>query len=49
MITQTRGALMTERFSGLMTLFVKRAMPDFGPIFTRYADDLRREAERGAQ
>lgn len=35
-----------ERFSGLMIPFVKRMMPDFGPIFTRYADDLRREAER---
>lgn len=39
---------MAERFSGLMIPFVKRMMPDFGPIFTRYADDLRREAERTA-
>jgi len=39
---------MAERFSGLMIPLVKRMMPDFGPIFTRYADDLRREAERHA-
>jgi len=37
---------MAERFSGLMIPFVKRSMPDFGPVFGRYADDLRREAER---
>lgn len=37
---------MAERFSGLMIPFVKRSMPDFGPVFARYADDLRREAER---
>lgn len=43
----TTDFTMAERFSGLMIPFVKRAMPDFGPIFTRYADDLRREAERG--
>ena len=39
---------MTERFSGLALPLVKRALPDFGPIFSRYADDLRREAERQA-
>lgn len=44
----TTNFTMAERFSGLMILFVKRAMPDFGPIFTRYADDLKLEAERGA-
>lgn len=39
---------MAERFSGLMLPLVKRSFPDFGPVFARYADDLRREAERTA-
>jgi hypothetical protein len=39
---------MEERFSGLMLLFLKGSLPDFGPIFERYANDLKREAERGA-
>jgi len=38
--------VMEERFSGLMLPFVKGAMPDFGPVFERYANDLKREAER---
>jgi len=37
---------MGERFSGLMLPVAKRSMPDFGPVFRRYADDLRHEAER---
>ena len=37
---------MSETFSGLMLPLVSRSMPDFRPIFARYADDLRREAER---
>jgi hypothetical protein len=37
--------VMQERFSGLMLPFVKGAMPDFGPVFERYADDLKHEAE----
>jgi len=37
--------IMSERFAGLMLLFVKGAMPDFGPIFEAYANDLKREAE----
>jgi hypothetical protein len=37
---------MAERFSGLMLPLVKRSFPDFGPVFSRYASDLRREAER---
>ena len=37
---------MEERFSGLMLPLAKRSMPDFGPVFKQYADDLRREAER---
>jgi hypothetical protein len=39
---------MQEHFSGLMLPFVKRSLPDFGPIFERYASDLKREAERPA-
>ena len=38
--------LMEERFSGLMLPFVKGSMPDFGPVFERYANDLKHEAER---
>ena len=37
---------MEERFSGLMLPFVKGSMPDFGPVFERYAYDLKHEAER---
>jgi hypothetical protein len=37
---------MTERFSGLMLPLVKGSLPDFGPIFERYANDLKNEAER---
>jgi hypothetical protein len=37
---------MEERFSGLMLPFVKGSMPDFGPVFERYANDLKHEAER---
>ena len=37
---------MKERFSGLMLPLAKRSMPDFGPIFARYATDLKQEAER---
>ena len=37
---------MQECFSGLMLPLAKRSMPDFGPVFERYADDLKREAER---
>jgi len=36
---------MAERFSGLMVPFVKRYLPDFRPIFARYASDLKLEAE----
>jgi hypothetical protein len=37
---------MQERFSGLMLPIVGRALPDFGPVFERYATDLKQEAER---
>ena len=40
------GFAMEERFSGLMLPLVRRLLPDFGPIFERYAHDLKREAER---
>jgi hypothetical protein len=39
---------MQERFSGLMLPMIKGSLPDFGPIFERYANDLKREAERAA-
>ncbi|HXY31188.1 MAG TPA: SRPBCC domain-containing protein [Gemmatimonadaceae bacterium] len=38
--------VMCERFSGLLIPFLRRSLPDFGPIFARYAMDLKREAER---
>jgi hypothetical protein len=37
--------MMEERFSGLLLPLVKRSMPDFGPVFERYASDLKHEAE----
>ena len=40
--------VMEERFSGLMLQLVKGSLPDFGPIFERYANDLKHEAERNA-
>ncbi|HEY7698173.1 MAG TPA: SRPBCC domain-containing protein [Vicinamibacteria bacterium] len=48
---QPRGAgstnfAMEETFSGLIYPLVKRSLPDFGPVFERYASDLKREAER---
>ena len=38
--------IMEERFSGLMLPMIKGSLPDFGPIFERYANDLKSEAER---
>ncbi len=37
---------MKEHFSGLILPLVNGSLPDFGPVFERYANDLRREAER---
>jgi hypothetical protein len=37
--------VMEERFTGLLLPIVKGSMPDFGPVFERYAEDLKREAE----
>ncbi len=36
---------MTEVFSGLMLPMIAGRLPDFAPIFERYAADLKREAE----
>jgi hypothetical protein len=36
---------MEERFSGLMLPLVRGSLPDFGPVFERYANDLKHEAE----
>jgi hypothetical protein len=41
----TTGFTMHERFSGLMLPLIKGSLPDFGPMFERYAQDLKREAE----
>ena len=38
--------VMEERFSGLVLPLVRRSLPDFGPVFERYAKDLKRESER---
>jgi len=37
--------VMQERFSGLMLPIFGRSMPDFAPVFERYAADLKHEAE----
>ena len=39
---------MQERFSGLVLPLIRRSLPDFGPVFERYANDLKREAERAS-
>jgi hypothetical protein len=36
---------MEERFSGLMLPLAKGSLPDFGAVFTTYANDLKRAAE----
>ena len=38
---------MEERFSGLMLPLLRGSLPDFGPVFERYALDLKQEAEQG--
>jgi hypothetical protein len=42
----TTDFAMRERFSGLMLPMIKGSLPDFGPVFERYAGDLKNEAER---
>jgi uncharacterized protein YndB with AHSA1/START domain len=39
---------MTEVFTGLMLPMIGGRLPDFGPIFERYAADLKVEAERSS-
>ena len=39
---------MEERFSGLMLPLIKGSLPDFGPVFERYANDLKNESERSS-
>jgi hypothetical protein len=36
---------MTEEFSGWMLPMIKGSLPDFGPVFETYAEDLKRESE----
>ena len=45
LLTDSQGF---PRFSGLMLPLVKGSLPEFGPVFERYAADLKREAERTA-
>ena len=40
------GFAMEEAFSGIMLPMIAGSLPDFLPIFERYAADLKREAER---
>ncbi len=40
---------MQERFSGILLPLIKRSLPNFGPIFERYANDLKSEAERAGK
>lgn len=37
---------MTEVFRGLMLPMIAGSLPDFTPVFERYAQDLQREAEK---
>jgi hypothetical protein len=37
---------MVEVFSGVMLPMIKGSLPDFAPVFDRYARDLKKEAER---
>lgn len=39
--------VMTEHFRGLMLPMIKGSLPDFGPAFDRYAEDLQRACEVG--
>ncbi len=40
------GFRMTEEFTGVLLPLITRRLPDFGPIFERYAADLKVEAEK---
>jgi hypothetical protein len=37
---------MEEVFTGFMLPLISRSLPDFKPVFERYAADLKKEAER---
>lgn len=39
---------MVEVFSGVMLPMIKGSLPDFGPVFDRYARDLKKAAEATA-
>lgn len=39
---------MVEEFSGLMLPLIKGSLPDFAPVFERYAADLKTAAEASA-
>jgi uncharacterized protein YndB with AHSA1/START domain len=39
---------MNEELSGWMLPLIKGSLPDFGPVFETYAEDLKRAAEGGA-
>jgi hypothetical protein len=41
--------VMKEHFSGFMFALTKGVLPDFRPIFTAFAGDLKREAEKIAR
>lgn len=43
--TDTTSFEMAEVFSGLMVPIICGRLPDFKPIFERYAADLKKEAE----
>jgi len=42
----TTDFAMVEVFRGIMLPLIKGSLPDFGPAFATYADDLKREAEK---
>lgn len=39
---------MKEEFAGIMLPMIKGSLPDFGPVFETYAEDLKRAAEGSA-
>ena len=43
----TTDFAMVEVFAGMMLPMIKGSLPDFAPVFERYAGDLKREAESG--
>ena len=48
-LTPVEGACefeMVEVFSGLFLPMIAGSLPDFEPVFAKYADDLKNEAER---